>query len=612
MPTLRSLLPLVLLSALSISAFSSNATKQATQSHLPIGAEASISAVLGCDIPDYHARATANGFAYHDRTRRLATYFNAKGIDLKTGPFDWSMRFEGYGYGDVLNAPESTTPVAAANRLEYRRGTLTEWYVNGPAGLEQGFTLIARPERKGNGPLTISMALGGTLTAVKKEKDDGLLLTDQNGKTRLRYGGLTAFDASGTKLQAHIEIQGYRLLVKVNDAQAQYPIVIDPLVQLAELTASDAMASDAFGAPVATNSDTIVVGAIGFNTNQGAAYVFVKPADGWSTTSTFTAKLTASTGRRNNYFGTAVAVDGDTIVVGALGAGNYRGAAYVFLKPSTGWVSTSQFAAKLTASDRQPGDLFGSSVAVSGNTIIAGARFSNVGSGSAYIFVKPSRGWATTSTFKAKLNSPEGSESRHFGYQVRVIGTTILATADLSNVGSNSHQGAAYIYERPATGWTTTSTPNAKLTAWDGSAEDDFGYSASLSFDSLVIGNFAGYSGQGAAYVFQKPATGWATTSLYDAKFTSPIGASGDLFGAYVAISGNGVLVGAPSNVNGGQGSAYLYVKPKTGWVTTARFNTKLFAQDGGEGDGFGWVAVAGSTKVVGAPGKGAVYVFGP
>ena len=129
--------------------------------------------------------------------------------------------------------------------------------------------------------------------------------------------------------------------------------------------------------------------------NSGSAYVFTKPGTGWTTTSSFSAKLTASDGEANDWFGWSVAMDEDTVVAGTYqddDKGSDSGSAYVFTKPGSGWTTTSSFSAKLTASDGTADDWFGKSVAVDADTIVIGAhRDDDNGnnSGSAYVFTKP-------------------------------------------------------------------------------------------------------------------------------------------------------------------------------------------------------------------------------
>ena len=148
--------------------------------------------------------------------------------------------------------------------------------------------------------------------------------------------------------------------------------------QAAKLTASDGAAGDGLGGAVAIQGGTIVAGSfatINGNADQGAAYVFLEPWGGWRS-ETQAAKLTASDGAANDLLGFSVAIDGNTVVAGALGAtinGNaFQGAAYVFVEPWGGWRDETQ-AAKLTASDGAADDSLGTSVAIDGDTVVAGA-----------------------------------------------------------------------------------------------------------------------------------------------------------------------------------------------------------------------------------------------
>jgi uncharacterized protein (DUF2345 family) len=425
-----------------------------------------------------------------------------------------------------------------------------------------------------------------------------------------------------------MEVRGEELLLRVDDAGARYPIVVDPFVQQAKLTASGGAEDDEFGFSVAISGDTVVVGAPGKNSFQGAAYVFVKPSGGWTTTSTFTAKLTASDGTVSDEFGWSVAVSGDTVLVGAAlaaGANNAdQGAAYVFVKPSGGWSGNLTETTKLTASDGATFDNFGFSVAVSGDTVVVGAPGKNSLQGAAYVFVKPSGSWSNM-TETAKLTASDGAAFDEFGLSVAVSGDTVVVDAPFAD-GANTDQGAAYVFVKPSGGWSGNLTENAKLTASDGALFDEFGLSVAVSGDTVVVGApFAdgANTDQGAAYVFVKPSGGWTTTSTFTAKLTASDGAPGDVFGFSVAVSGDTVVVGAPFDdigSNTDQGSAYVFVKSSGGWTTTSTFTAKLTASDGALFDLFGYsVSVSGGTVVVGArfddiggnTDQGSAYVFG-
>jgi hypothetical protein len=307
------------------------------------------------------------------------------------------------------------------------------------------------------------------------------------------------------------------------------------------------------GTSVAISGGTIVAGAPqagSGNTHAGAAYVFVKPQGGWAN-ATQTAKLTASDGVSGDQFGNSVAISGDTIVVGAWDApgGRNQGAAYVFLKPQGGWGSAPLTQVKLTASDAASDNWFGSSVAIDGGTIVVGALGAGSGfQGAAYVFVEPPGGWASGHE-TAKLTASDGAAADHLGFGgVGVSGGTVVAGAP--NGGGNN-QGAAYVFVRPPGGWGSGSPAQAKLTTSDGASGDLFGYSVGVSGDTVVAGapdaTVSGQQGQGAAYVFAKPASGWKT-GTETARLTASDGAELDQFGKSVAISGDTIVAGALTN----------------------------------------------------------------
>jgi hypothetical protein len=356
---------------------------------------------------------------------------------------------------------KAVAPQAEANRVEYRRGGLTEWYLNGPLGLEQGFTLARPPAGKTAEPLTLAFTLSGHLIASVDSTGRGVVLRRPDGKAVLRYRGLTAYDATGRELQAWVQISGDELRLQVDDTEAQYPLVIDPFVQQAKLTASDGAAITEFGISVGVSGDVVVIGAMGFASGTGrSAHVFVRPAGGWKEALTESAKLTASDGTDADGFGQSVAVSGDTIVVGAPGANDARGAAYVFVKPVGGWRDLTE-SAKLTASGAAPLDVFGNLVAVDGEIIVV-APDANIGQRTVYVFVRPVGGWSGTPTETARLTVSGAPRNDSFGGSLAVSGDTVVVGASDSLTGTTP--GSAYVFVKPAGGWTGTLTENAMLT----------------------------------------------------------------------------------------------------------------------------------------------------
>src|SRR5208282_3420634 len=194
--------------------------------------------------------------------QRLTFEFNGREVRLSHPDGSINFHFTGYGYGNQLRKPERATLSGNGNRLEYQRGDLTEWYLNGSQGLEQGFTLAHRPGTDHEGePLVIALGVSGELVPGQKADGDSVLFHSSKGVV-LRYAGLRALDARGRILPSRLEVRSSEVLLVVEDHDAQYPLIVDPTwTQQQELTASNGAADDFFGNSVSVSGDTAVIGA---------------------------------------------------------------------------------------------------------------------------------------------------------------------------------------------------------------------------------------------------------------------------------------------------------------------------------------------------------------
>ena len=358
--------------------------------------------------------------------------------------------------------------------------------------------------------MRLELAVAGPVRAAVAAGGQAILLRDAAGEVRLRYGGLRVWDAEGTELAARLEAGGDHIALLVEDAGARYPLTIDPTIvnEDAKLTASDAAGGDEFGISVSISGDTVVVGArfdaCPAGVGCGSAYVFEKPAGGWAGALIEDAKLTASDAGVFDEFGISVSISGDTVVVAALGS---DGAAYVFEKPAGGWAGALTEDAKLTASDGAPGDFFGVSVSISGDTVVVGFLFdactAGIDCGSAYVFEKPAGGWAGTLTEDAKLTASDAAAGDFFGIAVSISGETVVVGAYLDDCTAGIDCGSAYVFEKPAGGWAGALSEDAKLTASDAATGDGFGVSVSISGDTVAVGAGCTTGNDcGSAYVF--------------------------------------------------------------------------------------------------------------
>jgi len=542
--------------------------------------------VLGRDQDIYHARVDGNVLHLDNPRHGLTALFTAQGVEVQSRGAGLRLHFGGVGRGAQREATLPDRPEAVANRVEYRRGGLTEWYVNGPLGLEQGFTLTESPGRATGEALTLALYLGGELRP--EPASGGMEFVRGDGTVVLRYRGLAAWDATGRELPAWWQSAGREVRLRVDDSGARYPVTIDPLIEEAKLTASDGAAGDFFGFSVAVDGDTVVVCAllkdIDGRSGKGAAYVFLKQAGGFAGALQENARLTASDDAGSTlFFGDSVAVSGDTIVVG-----NFV-SVYVFMKPAGGWAGQLTEDAKLIPSD---GGTFANSVAVSGDTVVVGDIGNNSRQGAAFVFVKPPAGWFGTLRENAVLTASDGAADDFFGFSVAVSHDTVVIGAPTLSP-SDANRGAAYVFVEPAGGWVGPLTENAKLTHSDANAMV-FGFSVDVSGDT-VVATFP-------AAVFVKPVGGWAGVLTESAKL--------NLGSSRVAISGDTVASDVPLQV---------YRKPSGGWAGTVTAAATFTASDSGASGGLGLsVALSGNTLVAGAPGddiggradQGSAYVF--
>ena len=289
--------------------------------------------------------------------------------------------------------------------------------------------------------------------------------------------------------------------------------------QASELTATATTPGDQFGASVAISGNTVVVGAPRDHFDTGRAYVFTQTTTGWHQAATLVAPGSPAAALYG-YFGAAVAVSGSTVVVGAPGYDNAAGAAYVYSKQASGWHRT----AELVGSGTTAGDDFGLSVAISGDTVVAGAAGHDNDAGAAYVFTKGASGWHQT----AELVDPRMQESDTFGDSVAISGKTLLVCARL--------QG--YVFDHEVS-WHRV----AVLAPTNG-------YSCDISGSVAVLGFFD----QDQAPVFAKTASGWHRAAV----LAQPGTGDQDSFGLSVAVSGNTVVVGGGGPADS-PGVVYVY-----------------------------------------------------
>jgi len=371
-------------------------------------------------------------------------------------------------------------------------------------------------------------------------------------------------------------------------------------VEQQKLTTADAAQYDAFGCAVAVDGDTALVGAHHGEVSvsgSGSAYVFVRAGGVWSQQ----AELEASNAQAGAGFGTSVSLAGERAAVGAwyFGTGTTMSEAYVFARDGGMWSER----ASLRAEDQEPGDAFGAAVAISGTTVVVGANRQDAAgedSGAAYVFAESGGAWSLAQ----KLLGDATADYDYFGFSVAESRGTLLVGAPHDGWG---YESSVYVFERSETGWEM----RQKLLSPAPGVYDWFGNSVAIRGDLALVGapdDSDGLSWFGAAYVFTRAGGLW--TERQKLRASAPQDALG--FGVAVTLSADTLLVTAQETDS--SGAVYVFENVDETWVETQRLRAAQPHPD----DYFGGpCALEGDTILVGASGDdesatdaGAVYVF--
>ncbi|WP_262905867.1 beta strand repeat-containing protein [Hymenobacter terricola] len=508
----------------------------------------------------------------------------------------WQLRGIGRAGGPVLHAAAHAAPVVENAKATFGTGqAVVVEYENSVNGLRQTFHLSNRPA--GTGPVRVRLHLATALRVTAAA--DGAALSfapASGGPPVLRYADLRAWDATGRALPAHMALgAGHALALVVNDAQATYPITVDPLASAPGTTLGDpaATAYDDFGYGTAGVGDVngdgygdVVVGAFGTSSSAGKAYLYLGTSTGLATTP---AVLNDPAATANDYFGFTVAgvgdVNGDGYgdgVLGAFGTSSNAGKAYLYLGTSTGLATTP---AVLNDPAATANDNFGFTVAGVGDVngdgygdVVIGAFGTSSNAGKAYLYLGTSTGLATT---PAVLNDPAATANDNFGFTVAGVGDVNgdgYGDVVIGAFGTSSNAGKAYLYLGTSTGLATTP---AVLNDPAATANDNFGFTVAGvgdvngdGYGDVVIGAFGTSSNAGKAYLYLGTSTGLATTP---AVLNDPAATANDYFAYNVAGAGAGdvngdgysdIIVGA-QGTSTFQGKAYVYLGSSAGLVTT-------------------------------------------
>ncbi|RZG12851.1 hypothetical protein EXT47_20495 [Pseudoalteromonas sp. CO342X] len=375
------------------------------------------------------------------------------------------------------------------------------------------------------------------------------LLAD-DGKAEDQFGYSVAIDGTTALVGAH--------KVDANTSQDigaayLYTLGASGWQQQAKLIAQPANAGDTLGGNVALKNNIAMLGAINRDDrgeNAGAVFAFERTENSWVQKQI----LTANDAKAGDAFGQSIALTEQFLVIGAPHSDaphKDSGSAYVYERENNSW----HFQSKLTARDGADGDLFGISVAIDGDTILVGADLNDEKAekaGAVYVYQFDGKKWNS----QAKLMANDGGNTDIFGVRVAIFGDTALISArrdDIDGIGKDA--GSAYLFERTNDKWTQTQ----KLVAPDAKADDRFARGVALSKDMAFItamhhdekGNNAG-----ALYLYKKQQGQWQYASKVFANDAAPE----DRFGWNIAVSNNTAIIATPHCDDKGEGSGAAYI----------------------------------------------------
>lgn len=377
------------------------------------------------------------------------------------------------------------------------------------------------------------------------------ILSADDGKAEDFFGYSVAIDGTTVLVGAYkADTDG------VIDAGAAYVYVLGNKgwYQQAKLVADPVFVDDTLGGAVALNNDVAMLGVSRRDDkgkDSGAVVSFERESNTWVQNQIFT----APDAKPGDVFGQSIALTENFLVIGAPrndSLGVDSGAAYIYKRESGIWL----YQAKIKASDGAAGDLFGISVAIDGNTILVGADLNDEvaqEAGAVYVYVFDDNQWKQ----EAKLVASDGGKTDIFGVRVSLAQNTALISArrdDIDELGIDA--GSAYIFVRDGNTW----TQEVKLISPDGEADDRFGRGVALSENTAIISAMnhdANGTDTGALYVYKREAKGWRYASKIVANNSMP----GDKFGWNVALSNEVAVIAAPHHDAKGQQSGAVYIQ---------------------------------------------------
>ena len=578
--------------------------------------------------------------------------------DSKRKPWKWRYSLERVIRGSAQTTLAQGATSASDTTVRIKRNPqLTEWYTNKPEGIEQGFEIATPPHANARGELVLRATVATDLVLTQAVED--AIVFSRDGVETLRYAGLKVSDARGKVIPARLSFvrraRGGVLDIRISDADAFYPLSVDPVASSASWTGESNQASAYYGRSLGIAGDVngdgysdVIVGADWFDngeTNEGQAYLYMGSSSGLGTT----AAWTGESNQANAYYGDTVNTAGDVngdgysdVVVSASqysNGENYEGRVYLYLGSSSGlasiatWSGESDQVSAFYGGARTAGDVNGDGY----SDVIIGATYYDNGQnneGRAYLYYGSASGLATTAAWTGESDQA----STYFGSGVGTAGDingdgysdVIIGAPNYSN--GESTEGRSYLYLGSSSGLPTT----ANWTGESNQAGGAYGRRQASAGDvngdgysDVVVAahNYAnGQNYEGQSYLYLGSSSGLATTAAWTGESNQASGYYGSDLSSAGDTNGDGysdVLVGAYyyDNGQGDEGQAYIYFGSASGLATTAGwtgesnragalFGNSVSTAGDTNGDGYSDVIVGASSYSNGQNYEGGAFVY--